>query len=157
MFQGAFDSMFGESAMDVESVDVKMLPLTINKPLLKKILETAENEKKWVLMFVIGTKPCFYKFYGSIQAALKHDLPFFILNAEQHYDAILTYGLKELNRCKPVNSGRPCPKVCRTVPKDELYCGIPKEIISQSCCCSSRFRRYDIDWNCSPCLDIHAG
>ncbi len=97
MFQGAFDSMFGESAMDVESVDVKMLPLTINKPLLKKILDTAENEKKWVLMFVIGTKPCFYKFYGSIQASLKENLPFFILNAEQHYDAILTYGLKELN------------------------------------------------------------
>jgi len=97
MFQGAFDSMFGESTLDVESVDVKMLPMTINKPLLTKILETAQEEKKWVLMFVIGTKPCFYKFYGSIQAAIKQDLPFFILNAEQHYDAILTYGLKELN------------------------------------------------------------
>ncbi|MBI3035435.1 UDP-N-acetylglucosamine 2-epimerase [Candidatus Woesearchaeota archaeon] len=57
----------------------------------------AKKEKKWVLAFVIGTKPCFYKFYGSIVAANKAGIPNFVVNSNQHYDDVLTRGLTEFN------------------------------------------------------------
>ena len=60
-------------------------------------MERAKKEKKWVLAFVIGTKPCFYKFYGSVIAANKAGIPNFIINSNQHYDDILTHGLTEFN------------------------------------------------------------
>lgn len=97
--------MFGEDDLTVKHVELQTLPVTINKPLLHEVFTRAAEEKRWVLVFVIGTKPCFYKFFGSIQAAIRENLPFFIINSEQHYDAILTYGLKEfhLNRHVAVN------------------------------------------------------
>jgi len=94
----AYESMFGtETTTEAENFMPTILPLTINKPLIKLVMERAKKEQKWALAFVIGTKPCFYKFYGSIVAAAKAKIPFFIINSNQHYDDILAYGIKEFN------------------------------------------------------------
>lgn len=94
----AYESMFGrEEIAETDHFMPTILPLTLNKPLIKSVMEYAKKERKWVLAFVIGTKPCFYKFYGSIVAAAKANIPFFIINSNQHYDDILTHGIKEFN------------------------------------------------------------
>ena len=94
----AYESVFGaEKPTEPEHFMPNILPLTLNKELIKNVMEKAKKEKKWVLAFVIGTKPCFYKFYGSVVAANKANLPNFIINSNQHYDSLLTEGLTEFN------------------------------------------------------------
>lgn len=93
----AYGSMFGAETTEAEHFLPNILPLNLNKHLIQSVLEKAKKEKKWVLAFVIGTKPCFYKFYGSIVAANKAGIPNFVINSNQHYDDILTHGLKEFN------------------------------------------------------------
>src|SRR3989344_8283674 len=93
---GAYESMFGAKEEN-ENFIPSMLPLDLNRPLVKSLMEKAQKEKKWVLAFVLGTKPCFYKFYGSIIAANKLGIPSFIINSNQHYDDVLTRGLTEFN------------------------------------------------------------
>lgn len=93
----AYESMFGSEVEETENFLPTFLPLNMNKLLIQSVMEKAKKEKKWVLAFVIGTKPCFYKFYGSIVAANKADIPNFIINSNQHYDDILTRGLTEFN------------------------------------------------------------
>jgi UDP-N-acetylglucosamine 2-epimerase (non-hydrolysing) len=73
------------------------LPITLHEELIQKTMEEAAKTKQWVLIFVIGTKPCFYKFYGSVVEAEKAGIPHIILNSNQHYDGSLTYGEKELD------------------------------------------------------------
>jgi len=98
VMRDAYESMFGtETTTEADNFLPTILPLTLNKPLIKSVMEQAKKESKWVLVFVIGTKPCFYKFYGSIVAAAKAKIPFFIINSNQHYDDILTQGIKEFN------------------------------------------------------------
>ncbi|MBI2541626.1 UDP-N-acetylglucosamine 2-epimerase [Candidatus Woesearchaeota archaeon] len=94
---GAYESMFGSKAEETENFLPKILPLNLNKRLINSVMEKAKKEKKWVLAFVIGTKPCFYKFYGSIAAANKLGMPNFVINSNQHYDDVLTHGLTEFN------------------------------------------------------------
>ena len=93
----AYGSMFGSNAEEAEHFLPSILPLKLNKLLIQSVMEKAKKEKKWVLAFVIGTKPCFYKFYGSIVAANKIGIPNFVINSDQHYDDILTRGLTEFN------------------------------------------------------------
>ena len=93
----AYESMFGSKVEETESFLPSILPLNLNKQLIHSVMEKAKKEKKWVLIFVIGTKPCFYKFYGSIVAANKLGIPNFIINSNQHYDDVLTRGLTEFN------------------------------------------------------------
>ena len=93
----AYESMFGSKAEEAEHFLPNILPLHLNKPLIQSVMEKAKREKKWVLAFVIGTKPCFYKFYGSIVAANNAGIPNFVINSNQHYDDILTRGLTEFN------------------------------------------------------------
>jgi len=93
----AYDSMFGSYFEETEKFIPDILPLNINKSIIKLVMEKAKKEKKWVLVFVIGTKPCFYKFYGSIVAANNAGIPNFIINSNQHYDDILTHGITEFN------------------------------------------------------------
>ncbi|MEK6984014.1 MAG: UDP-N-acetylglucosamine 2-epimerase [Nanoarchaeota archaeon] len=93
----AYESMFGAQTTDAEHFLPSILPIDFNKPLTHSVMERAKKEKKWVLAFVIGTKPCFYKFYGSIIAANKAGIPHFVVNSNQHYDDILTRGLTEFN------------------------------------------------------------
>lgn len=93
----AYDSMFGTQTAEPEHFLPSMLPFNLNKALIHSVMEKAKKDKKWVLAFVIGTKPCFYKFYGSIVAANKAGIPSFIINSNQHYDDVLTRGLTEFN------------------------------------------------------------
>lgn len=97
----AYESMFGQSAAP-ENFVPSMLPVNINRQLIHSVMETAKKEKKWVLAFIIGTKPCFYKFYGSIMAAGKAGIPNFVVNSNQHYDDVLTHGLAEFDLQKHV-------------------------------------------------------
>ncbi|MFA6888336.1 MAG: UDP-N-acetylglucosamine 2-epimerase [Candidatus Woesearchaeota archaeon] len=73
------------------------LPITLHEEIIQKTMKEAVEKKQWVLIFVIGTKPCFYKFYGSVIEAEKAGIPHIILNSNQHYDGSLIYGKKELN------------------------------------------------------------
>jgi len=73
------------------------LPITLNESLIQNTMEHAKQTKQWVLIFVIGTKPCFYKFYGSVIEAEKANIPYLIINSNQHYDNALVYGGKEFN------------------------------------------------------------
>jgi len=93
----SYESMFGSEIEETGSFLPDILPLNLNKSLVNSVMERAKKEKKWVLAFVIGTKPCFYKFYGSIVAANKTGMPNFVINSNQHYDDILTQGLTEFN------------------------------------------------------------
>lgn len=93
----AYDSMFGKKQEEEVNFIPNMLPMSINKPLIDSVMKKAGSEKKWVLAFVIGTKPCFYKFYGSIISANEKGIPNFIINSNQHYDDVLTHGLTEFN------------------------------------------------------------
>ena len=98
MIDGAYESVFGTK--DVKEVDYLMpaiLPLNLNEKLIDYVMEKAKKEDKWVLVFVIGTKPCFYKFYGAIEAANRANIPNLVINSNQHYDDILTQGLTEFN------------------------------------------------------------
>ena len=93
----AYDSMFGSKSEEADHFMPHILPPNLNKPLIHSVMEKAKKEKKWVLAFVIGTKPCFYKFYGSIVAANNANIPNFVINSNQHYDDVLTHGLTEFN------------------------------------------------------------
>jgi UDP-N-acetylglucosamine 2-epimerase len=94
----AYETMFGaEEVSETDNFMPSILPMTLNKKLISIVMESAKKEKKWVLAFVIGTKPCFYKFYGSIVSAEKAKLPYLVINSNQHYDDILTHGLKEFD------------------------------------------------------------
>lgn len=93
-----YEAMFGsESELITDRLIPDILPVTIRESVIKKACEKAKKEKKWLLIFVVGTKPCFYKFWGSIVAAEKYDIPYFIVNAGQHYESLLTYGIKEFD------------------------------------------------------------
>ncbi len=104
-----YESMFGALRRIPEQITIqkkerqeihivpKYLPMNINDAIINCMMERARRERKWVLIFVIGTKPCFYKFYGSIIEAEKQGIPYLIVNSNQHYDANLTYGEKEFD------------------------------------------------------------
>ncbi len=91
----SYSSMFGRKEEKTTAFIPDILPLNLNNTLIDSIIEKARKQKQWVLAFVIGTKPCFYKFYGSIMEANKRNIPNFIINSNQHYDDILTTGLSE--------------------------------------------------------------
>ncbi len=95
--KGAYESMFGSKEEEQENFMPSILPMKLNYALIEDTLNRATKEKKWVLAFIVGTKPCFYKFYGSIVAAQQKKIPHLIINSNQHYDDILTHGLKEFN------------------------------------------------------------
>jgi len=75
----------------------EMLPMKIKWGLVNEAMAMAKAAGKWMLVFIVGTKPCFYKFYGSIQAAHNSGFPYIVINANQHYDDILTAGIGEFN------------------------------------------------------------
>ena len=98
MVEDAYESIFGrQEAEEAEHFMPNILPLTLNKGLIKSVMDNAKKENRWVLVFVIGTKPCFYKFYGSIVSANKSGMLSFVVNSNQHYDDILTHGLTEFD------------------------------------------------------------
>ncbi|MBU0976845.1 MAG: UDP-N-acetylglucosamine 2-epimerase, partial [Nanoarchaeota archaeon] len=83
-------------------ISVNYLPVDINEEVVSKAMEDAAKKKSWVIAIFIGTKPCFYKLYGSIVEAEQQGLPHIIINSDQHYDKDLTFGLKEFQYDKKV-------------------------------------------------------
>ncbi|MCX7928830.1 MAG: UDP-N-acetylglucosamine 2-epimerase [Patescibacteria group bacterium] len=83
----------------------KILPIEINHEKIEKIMNKASEKKCWVIAFVVGTKPCFNKIYGSLTQYSKRDMPFFVINANQHYDTELTHMANEfgINQYVAVN------------------------------------------------------
>lgn len=93
-----YELMFGKSELpQFLPVSLSMYPIFINNEIIKEVMEKAREQRKWVLAFCPGTKPCFYKFWGSIESAASSDFPYLIINASQHYDERLTYGKYEFN------------------------------------------------------------
>lgn len=93
-----YELMFGKSELpQFFPIGLSMYPVFVNDRLIEETMERARAEKKWVLVFCPGTKPCFYKFWGSIEAAARAGLPYLVVNAGQHYDERLTYGKYEFN------------------------------------------------------------
>lgn len=71
------------------------LPIALNKEIVGQAMEEGRAKNNWVLAFVVGTKPCFNKVYGAVDACRRRGLPFFVIDAQQHFDAVLTHGLIE--------------------------------------------------------------
>lgn len=71
------------------------LPIALREDAVEAAMAAARRKKSWALVFVIGTKPCFYKFYGAMKAAEQAGMPFLVLDSGQHYDPLLTYGSQE--------------------------------------------------------------
>lgn len=82
-----------------ERVDVPTdyLPLTINHEVINREYESAQSRhaRGPVLAIVTGTKPDFYKQAPLLTEAKKQQIPAFVIDTGQHYDATLGYGLKE--------------------------------------------------------------
>lgn len=93
-----YEQMFGApKAREVASNQLvpEMLPVAMRDDLIEAVMAEARRKKSWVLMFVIGTKPCFYKFFGAMKAAEAAGIPHLVLDSGQHYDPLLTYGSQE--------------------------------------------------------------
>jgi len=91
-----YDSMFGGlSAISQKEFSVKFDKIHVNEKIVNQQIELARKQKSWILLFIIGTKPCFYKFYGSIMEAKRQNLPYIIIDSNQHYDKDLTFGKEE--------------------------------------------------------------
>src|SRR6185295_4976516 len=93
-----FEMMFGETKATLAHAHdfiPEMLPLAMNTEQIESVMAAARKKKSWVLVFVIGTKPCFYKFYGAMKAAEAAGVPHLVLDSGQHYDPLLTYGSQE--------------------------------------------------------------
>jgi UDP-N-acetylglucosamine 2-epimerase len=72
------------------------LPITINQKNLNIAFSHIHDFKK-VLAIVIGTKPDFYKQAPLLLEAQREGLPAFIVSTGQHYDDLLSYGIKEFD------------------------------------------------------------
>jgi len=70
------------------------LPITINSTNLDTVFSQNKDSKK-ILAIVIGTKPDFYKQAPLLLEAKRENLPVFVISAGQHYDDLLSYGIKE--------------------------------------------------------------
>lgn len=91
-----YDSMFGGlSAVGSREFSLKMEKIHLNEKIIDQQIKLAKKQKSWLLLFVIGTKPCFYKFYGLIKEAKRKNFPFIIVDSGQHYDEKLTFGKEE--------------------------------------------------------------
>ena len=71
------------------------LPIELDEKLINQVLEQAQDLKSWVLLFILGTKPCYNKVFGSLQACAKQGLPLLVFDANQHYDHNLVHGMDE--------------------------------------------------------------
>ncbi len=78
-------------------VDVKYLPIKINKKLLDSIFAQARKQRAPVIAVVTATKPDFYKQAPLVAEAAKEGLPVLIINTGQHYDEVLGFGIKEFS------------------------------------------------------------
>src|SRR3989339_624763 len=71
------------------------LPIVVDQDVVEAAMSDGRAKRSWVLAFVVGTKPCFNKVYGAMTACRHRGIPMFVIDANQHYDSTLTYGLME--------------------------------------------------------------
>lgn len=71
------------------------LPVVVDQDVVEAAMSDGRGKRSWVLAFVVGTKPCFNKVYGAMTACRARGIPMFVIDANQHYDSTLTYGLME--------------------------------------------------------------
>lgn len=71
------------------------LPIAINKSNLSDVFSNRDFKK--VLAIVIGTKPDFYKQAPLLLEAKRERLPSCIISTGQHYDDLLSHGIKEFS------------------------------------------------------------
>jgi UDP-N-acetylglucosamine 2-epimerase len=72
--------------------------LTVNAVSLnEEILKKEIGGEDFAIAVVTATKPDFYKQASLVTAAEKKGLPCFVLNTGQHFDALLSHGLKEFD------------------------------------------------------------
>lgn len=93
-----YELMFGSdsaSVVDRWKVIPDILPMAVQEKRIAEVAQRAQKTKQWLLVFVIGTKPCFYKFWGSIAAAREARVPYIVIDSGQHYDPVLTHGTQE--------------------------------------------------------------
>lgn len=76
------------------AIDPKFLPILVYNKNLDTLLSRNSNLEK-VLAIVIGTKPDFYKQAPVLIESIKQGLPSLIISTGQHYDELLSYGIKE--------------------------------------------------------------
>ncbi|NVM52482.1 MAG: UDP-N-acetylglucosamine 2-epimerase [Candidatus Helarchaeota archaeon] len=88
---------------DIIPSTINYLPAKVNTKELRSILTKAEEEKKWVIQLVVGTKPDFYKQFSLMYWAKKLDIPLILLTTGQHYNYPLNCGLKEFSMSPTVD------------------------------------------------------
>lgn len=96
--QANYEMMFGSPRTHLvypQEFTGDLLPIALREDLIEVVMAEAKKKKNWVLVFVVGTKPCFYKFYGAMMAAEASGVPCIALDSGQHYDSLLTYGSQE--------------------------------------------------------------
>jgi UDP-N-acetylglucosamine 2-epimerase len=71
------------------------MPIVVDRDVVEAAMSDGRTKRSWVLAFVVGTKPCFNKVYGAMTACRGRGMPMFVIDANQHYDSTLTYGLME--------------------------------------------------------------
>ncbi|WP_212002527.1 UDP-N-acetylglucosamine 2-epimerase [Chitinophaga sp. HK235] len=64
--------------------------------MMEAAIEKAMDLKRPLYLPIIATKPCFIKMASLIQSMTQHDLPFLLVNSNQHYDQLLTAQIDEL-------------------------------------------------------------
>ncbi len=85
--------MFGRT--ELSDFYPSSLPIVIDRDVVEAAMSDGRAKRSWVLAFVVGTKPCFNKVYGAMTACRNRGIPMFVIDANQHYDSTLTYGLME--------------------------------------------------------------
>jgi UDP-N-acetylglucosamine 2-epimerase (non-hydrolysing) len=86
-----------KNSLELSDFTPASLPISIRRDVVAAAMDTAAARSSWVLAFVIGTKPCFNKVYGALQACHRRGLPLFVIDSNQHYDATLVHGLQEFD------------------------------------------------------------
>lgn len=93
---GSYDQMFGSSELpQFHPMILPMMPVFLDQGKIESVMRKAEETDSLVLAFFIGTKPCYYKFYGSVMEWSRAGLPGFVVDTKQHYQANLIYGKQE--------------------------------------------------------------
>lgn len=87
--------------MNLELGLPQLLPATVDRDVIARAVE---SKARAAFAFIVGTKPCFNKVYGSIRACERAGVPFFIVDAGQHHDANLVHGLKEFDLAKHIGA-----------------------------------------------------
>ena len=85
------------------TVENKWLPIKINTGIIETAFKLAGKNNNNVLAIVLASKPCFYKLFSVWQEAKNKKLPHILVHTGQHYDKLMSFGLKEFNFNKEIS------------------------------------------------------